>query len=148
MRYFKIAKGFFDLDKSFIPERQTACSAGYDIKSAKIYLIRPLEITFIATGIKVAMPKNEFLMIALRSSLAKKKLLMLNGVGIIDADYYGNPENDGAIVIPVINLSAHCIRIAKGERIAQGIFLKYDVVKKDLIGNGKKRISGLGSTGK
>lgn len=83
-------------------------------------------------------------MLAIRSSTPKKKSLMLaNGVGIIDSDYYNNPDNEGHIMFQVYNFSDEPVVIYKDDKIGQGIFMPYlttgDVVK-------TQREGGFGST--
>src|SRR5699024_8759960 len=103
-----------------LPKRSTAYSAGYDIESAEDVIILPLKpsgnkTTMIKTGIKVQMNEGEYLAVYPRSSIGVKNLaLMPNSVGIIDKDYYNNPDNDGHIMVPLINLSENPNRIKKG----------------------------------
>jgi len=88
------------------------------------------------------------LLVYIRSSAAfKKHLMLMNGVGVIDADYYGNAENEGHILIPIFNYGAEAVRIAAGERIAQGVFTTYLTVDGDRAGSGTARTGGFGSTG-
>lgn len=104
--------------------------------------------TMIPTGIKARMDNNNVLKIYPRSSTGCKSLLTLpNNVGIIDASYYNNPDNEGHIYIPVINLSPFDILIKKGDRIAQGIFVDYYTTKNDLPQK-KSRDGGFGSSGR
>ena len=68
-------------------------------------------------------------MIFIRSSLGvKHKIKLSNGTGIIDADYYGNTDNEGHIFIAIENTGKDDFIINKGDRIAQGIFIKYYTV--------------------
>lgn len=147
LRGFEVAKGF---DESLItlPTRKTTYSAGYDLAALGEYQIAPLQMVKISTGLKAYMLPDEFLGIHIRSSLAIKHSIMLaNSQGIIDCDYYGNPDNDGHIIIAVLNLGAQDFSIKHGERIAQGIFYKYLTVDNEPL-PAEKRISGTGSTGK
>lgn len=106
-----------------------------------------LQPTLVPTGVKAKMPKGEFLSLEPRSSLPMKTLLIMsNSEGIIDGDYYNNKANEGHIYVQLINLSPFDIRINKGERIAQGIFLPYGVVPDD--NTTTERIGGIGSTGR
>ena len=86
----------------------------------------------IPTGIKVKMPDDEFLMLVNRSSNPNKKNLVIpQGMGIIDADYYENSDNDGEMFFAYYNLSNETVVINKGEKIVQGIFMKYLVTDDD-----------------
>lgn len=100
--------------------------------------------TLISTGYKCYLPDTHYLQISVRSSCPLKYWLILaNGVGIIDSDYYNNPTNEGEIFIQLINLSPVCINIKKGDVVAQGVILpyeKFDSSTRNL------RIGGLGST--
>src|SRR5690554_6192464 len=146
MRKFEIVTLFKDQGIN-IPKRATKHSAGYDIESAKDYTIKPGEIQMIDTGLKVDMKENEALMIYPRSSLGLKKgLIMSNAVGIIDKDYYNNPNNEGHIMIPLYNFGKVDAIVLKGERVAQGIFQNYLVTSDDDATN--ERTGGFGSSGK
>ena len=101
--------------------------------------------TLVTTGVKCMMSDDEFLQLSVRSSTPLKTWLMLaNGVGIIDADYYGNPSNDGEIFLQMYNLSPFNIMIHKGEAIGQAIILPYHKVEND--SSCGERVGGFGST--
>ena len=103
-------------------------------------------VTVVPTGLKAYMELNEYLSIFIRSSLAFKKGLMLaNSTGIIDCDYYNNPDNEGHIMIAYYNTKDVSYTIKKGERIAQGIFMKYLTTDDDDASG--IRMGGIGSTG-
>lgn len=149
-RGFEIAKGF-ENEGINLPERKTRCSAGYDIESAEDCVIpafKPgIKPTLIKTGIKAYMPDNEYLMLCNRSSNPKKKgLILANSVGIVDADYYGNVDNDGAIMFAFYNVFAEDVEIKKGDIIGQAIFQKYEIVDGDNAEG--ERAGGFGSTNK
>lgn len=125
MRNFEIIDAYKSLHP-VIPQRQTTHSAGYDLASIEEVVIKPGEIVLIKTGLKVNIPDNEVLFIYPRSSLGiKKGLMMSNGVGVVDADYYNNARNEGHLMIPLYNFSKKAARISKGERVAQGVFQTY-----------------------
>lgn len=129
------------------PKRKTKQSAGYDIESAVNVVINPGETKLIPTGIKAYMDENEWLGIYIRSSLAVKYgLILANGVGVIDSDYYNNPDNEGHIMMALTNISEKVYNVKKGDRIAQGIFHQYYRVDGDKTDG--SRIGGFGSTGK
>ena len=102
--------------------------------------------TLVPTGIKCQMAPNTSLELYVRSSAPLKNWLMLaNGVGVVDADYYNNIDNEGEIFFQVINLSPFPILLKKGDTIGQGIIRKYEVVSDDkAVG---ARVGGFGSTG-
>lgn len=89
---------------------------------------------------------GEYLAIHIRSGISiRNSLLLINGTGIIDSDYYNNEDNEGHIIIAVYNAGAEPFVIHKGERIAQGIFSHYLLVAEDEATG--VRTGGIGSTG-
>ncbi len=129
-----------------LPERKTAESAGYDIASAEDVVLAPQEVTLIPTGLKAFMGIGEYLAVHIRSGISiRNRLLLINGTGIIDSDYYNNEENEGHIMIAVYNAGEAPFAIRKGERIAQGIFTRYLLVADDEATG--VRVGGIGSTG-
>jgi dUTP pyrophosphatase len=146
-RGFEICKGFEQSDIT-LPTRATKQSAGYDLASLEEVSIKPGEMSLIKTGLKAYMCEDEVLKIYIRSSIAVKRHAMLaNNVGVIDADYYGNDQNDGHIMIPIVNFGNDVLNIKKGEKIAQGIFEKYLIVDHDCIVD-EIRTGGFGSSNK
>lgn len=130
------------------PRRGTAKSAGYDFVAPCDFEVPPKGYSkLMFSGVKAFMPDDEYLSLNIRSSIATKKHLVLaNMVGIIDADYYGNADNDGNIGMMFYNMGDELVTINKGERIAQGIFHEYKITDDDdAVG---ERTGGLGSTGR
>lgn len=169
-RFEKIGK----YEKVTIPVRATENSAGYDLSAAEDTVIPSLfrlaqriesgwdshgleevekilkslkfKPVLVPTGVKVQLAPNEFLSLSARSSLPLKSMLLVaNAPGIIDSDYYNNPDNEGEIFIQLVNLSPFDIVVKKGDRIAQGVIMKYDITADDV--SAQKRVSGHGSTG-
>lgn len=102
----------------------------------------------VPTGIKAYMQPNEFLLLADRSSgPLKRRLVLPNGVGIVDADYYDNDSNEGEIFFQLINYGLRDYHIKKGERIGQGIFIPY-LLADDEKQPTAQRTGGFGSTQK
>ena len=92
------------------------------------------------------MEDNEYLQIVARSSTPLKYwLIVANAPGIVDADYYNNPDNEGEIFVQVINLSPFAIKLKKGDKIAHGIISRYYAVEDDVRDG--ERTGGFGSTG-
>ncbi len=101
--------------------------------------------TLVPTGIKCEIPTGFYLELSVRSSCPLKHWLILaNGVGIIDADYYNNPDNEGHIFFQIINLSPFDIILKKGDSIGQGILKKYYLTDDDVAT--AERQGGFGST--
>lgn len=150
LRGFEVAKGFEGV-KINLPVRKTKYSAGYDIEAAEDTVIpsfkKGMNPTLVKTGLKAYMQEDEVMLLYNRSSNPKKKgLIMANSVGVIDKDYYENPDNDGHFMFAFYNIKEEDIVIKKGEAIGQAIFQKYLVVDDDKAQG--ERIGGFGSTNK
>lgn len=129
-----------------LPLRSTAHAAGYDFIAAETISLNPGEIKLIPTGIKAYMQPGEVLYLYDRSSNPRKKgLVLINSVGVIDGDYYGNPDNEGHIFAQMKNITDQIVEVAKGERIVQGVFAPFLLADADSAEG--TRIGGFGSTG-
>lgn len=129
-----------------LPTRSDNRSAGYDFYAPTNYMCRSHKTTKIWTDVKSYMQDDEVLLIDVRSSMGGK-FHLANTIGVIDASYYENESNDGSIGIFLVNDTDEDIYISKGDRIAQGIFIKYLTTDDDApLSN--KRTGGFGSTGK
>ena len=101
--------------------------------------------TLVPTGVKCKLEPDTYLELSVRSSCPLKYWLILaNSVGIIDADYYSNPDNDGEIFFQMINLSPCDIQLKKGDIIGQGIIKPYLKTEDDAAQG--DRLGGFGST--
>ena len=147
-----------------LPTRATKQAAGYDFEAAEDVVIpslikhvlhykladktqKGIKPTLVATGTKAYMGADEYLQLANRSSNPLKRFLLLgNGIGVIDADYYGNDANEGHIMFQFLNIGFTDVVIKKGERIGQGIFLPF--LKADNDQALQERTGGFGSSGK
>jgi len=137
-----------EYNKYTLPQRSTKYSAGYDFVSLNTFTLEPNEIKLIPTGIKADMNANEVLMIYVRSSLGFKfNIRMCNQTGIIDKDYYNNPDNEGHIFVKLQNQGTKPKEFKQGENIVQGIFLNYLTVDNEEKIE-KERVGGVGSTNK
>lgn len=132
-----------------LPERSTLNSAGYDFFAIEDITLPAKKLTRVMTGVKCELMPNQVLILANRSSNPSKKgLILANGVGVIDADYYGNPDNDGEMGFEFYNILNEDVVIKKGEKLGQGIIMKFDKTEDDYISNPyKTRVGGFGSTG-
>ena len=109
-----------------IPQRSSDSTAGYDLPLLSDIVIEPNEIKKIPTGLKSKFNSDEVLLLVVRSSMGfKYNIRLCNQVGIIDADYYNNPDNEGHIWIKVQNEGDKSVELKKGSAIAQGLFMKY-----------------------
>ena len=148
LRGFEIAKGYEDKGIK-IPIRKTRNSAAYDLEAAEDTIIPKFKLgqkpTLIPTGLKAYMQSDEVLKLYPRSSGPKKQgILFPHSSGIIDADYYGNEDNDGHIFVQCINIKDEDVMIKKGEAIAQGMFQKFLIADEDKADGERK--GGFGST--
>lgn len=168
-RGFEIVSAYLD-EGLTLPERATKHAAGYDIRAARDITIpsfwkqavnyvlhgdatqnfkaAALTPTLVPTGLKAYMLEDEYVQITCRSSNPLKRGLVLpNGVGIVDKDYYNNPGNEGHIFVQLLNFGLFDVHIKKGERIAQCLFLKFLTVDHDDTSRSKDRSGGFGSSG-
>lgn len=155
LRGFEVCIGFNDKEIN-IPGRSTAHSAGYDFECAEAVTIPSvfklalggadnIKPTLVKTGIKAYMCEDEALFIYNRSGNPfKKGLVMANSVGVVDSDYYSNPDNDGHIMFAFYNFFPYDVELKKGERIGQGVFKKF--LKADGDSAEAVRKGGFGST--
>jgi dUTP pyrophosphatase len=147
-RYFEVVKDEHRKNEGEIklPTRATEHSAGYDFYSPVDIVVPPQESVMIFTDVKAHMYYDNCLLLIPRSSMGKHPIMIANTVGLIDQDYYGNPDNDGNIGFRLFNLGNTSYEIKAGDRIGQGIFVKYGIVKDDITTT--KREGGYGSSGK
>lgn len=127
-----------------LPTRATTHSAGYDFYSPVDVVIEPGKSCFFFTDVKANMYWDNVLMLYVRSSMGKHPVVIANGTGIVDSDYYSNEDNDGNIGFRLLNLGDEPYEIKIGDRIGQGVFLKYGTVKDDNTTTERK--GGFGST--
>ncbi len=130
IKYEQFKKDISDDKKLYeeynLPKRATKYAAGYDFYSLFDFTMKPGEIKKIPTGVKVYMESDEVLLLLDRSSQGfKYNVRFCNQVGVIDKDYYYNPNNDGHMWIRIQNEGDKDYIVKKGEGICQGIFMKY-----------------------
>ena len=151
-RGFEVTTAYQDKNIN-LPKRATKNAAGYDFEAAEDIVIpavwkqiihhftkksevseKIVKPVLVPTGIKAYMEHDEYLQLANRSSNPLKRFLTLsNGVGVIDSDYYNNPDNEGHIMFQFSNFGLTDVHIKKGERIGQGIFLPFLKADKELV---------------
>ena len=136
------------VDKSLpLPVYETNGAVGFDIIAREKVTIESKSVRLIPGNVIIETPKGFMLMLALRSSTPKKKgLLKPHGIGVIDNDYCGDGDELG---IQVYNFTDNLVIVEKGEKIAQGIFVKVDKFEWEEVDNmNKKTRGGFGSTDK
>lgn len=148
MRKFEVVKDFaikYGVKDVQLPTRGTKYAAAYDFYSPIDVVIEPHGKEMIFSNVKADMEEDEFLMLAPRSSMGKMDISIACTVGIIDKDYYGNPNNDGNIGLFLKNNGDQPFVIKKGDRLVQGVFMKILLVENDIVVN-QERKGGFGST--
>lgn len=136
--------------KITLPKRSTEYSAGYDICTPVDIVIPPHERRVVPTGIKAVFAPEEMetwhLQMYVRSSVGiKQGVVLTNGTGIIDPDYQF-AENDGDMMLALLNTSDRLVKYKAGDRICQAVFCIHGLTSDDEAGG--RRIGGVGSTGK
>lgn len=132
------------LDGATMPEYKSAQAAAFDLSSIETGIVIPGNSTSYRTGVIIKPPKGYFTMIAARSSLQKRGLMLANNVGIIDPDYCG-PEDE--IRLLLYNFGHRIAKITAGDRLAQAFFLPFaqaTLVASDFEAPNR---GGIGSTG-
>lgn len=140
-------------DKIILPKRKTDGSCGYDFFSTMDVRLHMGEAVTIPTLIRAQISPGWFMAAFPRSSLGFKYNMMLaNTVGIIDSDYYYSTttglDNEGHIMIRIVNNSNSILNISAGDRFCQGIFLPYGICYDEDESSFDVRNGGIGSTGK
>lgn len=118
----------------------------YDLGTVALFTKKyQKKTTLVPTGVKAYMPEGYYLQLSMRSSLPNKHWIMIaNAPGIIDADYYNNPDNEGHIYFQLVNFLPFDVVLKKGDCIGQGIFLPYGIIENDAAEG--EREGGFGST--
>ena len=147
-QYEKDAAGFarrVPVGEIPLPRRATAGSAGYDFVCPVEVTLRPGDTAVIPTGIRVWMEPGWVLLNCPRSSLGRKHGLRLaNTIGVIDSDYV-HADNQGHILVMLVNGGDHAVTLRPGERFCQGIFVPFGLAEEEAVTGG--RTGGFGSTG-
>ncbi|MFC1616446.1 dUTP diphosphatase [Patescibacteria group bacterium] len=135
------------IDRSLpLPVYETNGSVGFDILAGMDVEIPPKEISMVPSNLIVEVPPKYMLVVASRSSTpGKKGLIPPHGFGIIDHDYCG-PEDE--IKVLVYNFTNQPVQIHRGEKIAQGVFVRIDKFEWEEVDDiGRDSRGGFGSTG-
>lgn len=134
------------LDKTLpLPVYETAGSVGFDLLARETVTIAPGKIELVPGNVIIEVPVGYMLVVASRSSTPRKKgLTPPHGFGIIDHDYCG-PQDE--VKIQVYNFSSAPATIERGEKIAQGVFVRVDKFEWEEVDQiRKKSRGGFGST--
>ena len=135
-------------DNIKLPCRSTSGSAGYDFFYPGPYELNipAKESVIIRTGIRCFLDNDKVLQIYPRSGLGFKfHAGLANTVGIIDSDYV-NSDNEGHIMIKIVNNGDKFFTIEPGKAFAQGIIMQYFITDDDAESEKQVRNGGFGST--
>lgn len=133
-------------DKSLpLPEYKTKGAAGLDLIARETVSIKPGSVGYIPLNIAVGTPKDHYFLLAARSSTHKLGLIPANGIGIGDSDFRGDEDE---YKFPAFNFTRKTVRVERGTRIAQGMFVKFTKAKWYEVNKMKSKTrGGFGSTG-
>jgi len=129
-----------------LPKHESKGAVGFDFVTRETTTIEPRRIALVPGNVIVQVPEGHALLIVPRSSLPRKKALVCpHSIGVIDQDYHG-PDDE--ILIQVQNISDDIVTVERGERIAQGMFVKVEqaqwIEEEELASVSR---GGFGSTG-
>lgn len=130
-----------------LPQYATALSAGVDVRAAitEPIVLEPLGRALVPTGLFLEIPAGYEVQVRPRSGLAAKKgVTVLNAPGTIDADYRGE------VCVILVNLSGQPFTVESGERIAQLVLARHEVIEweeVDELSSSDRGAGGFGSTG-
>jgi dUTP pyrophosphatase len=129
-----------------LPRYETTGAVGFDIITRTTTVIEPGKIALVPGNVIVKVPHGYALLIVPRSSLPRKKALVCpHSVGVIDQDYHGEKDE---ILVQVQNVSSEPVTVERGERIAQGMFVRVEQAQwEEVQSHGKESRGGFGSTG-
>ena len=134
------------IDESLpLPEYKTEGAVAFDLYARNQTRIAPGESVRIPSNVIIQTPPGYLLLLAARSSLSKKRGLMLaNGIGVIDQDFCG-PEDE--IQLAIINVGSETHVIERGERIVQGTMIKIERAQWEESEIDAQTRGGFGTTG-
>lgn len=130
-----------------LPQYATEFSAGMDVRAAidAPVVLEPLQRAMIPTGLYLQIPEGYEVQVRPRSGLAAKKgITVLNAPGTIDADYRGQ------VCVILVNLSSDPFTVERGERVAQLVLAKHEIIEweeTDALEDSARGDGGFGSTG-
>lgn len=128
-----------------LPESKTEGAAAFDFHARISMEILPGQIQYVPLNVAVEVPEGHFLLLVARSSTHKKGIIMANGIGIMDPDFFGDEDEYKAAYY---NFTDKPVMIEKGERIAQGLIIKREAITWQEVDNMQNKTrGGFGTTG-
>lgn len=129
-----------------LPSRATEGAAGYDVRAAEAVVLEPGGAQAVSTGLVVELPSGIEAQVRPRSGLALREgVVVPNSPGTIDPDFRGE------LKVILMNLSSQPVAIARGDRVAQLVFARFErptVVETDAVEETDRGEGGFGSTGR
>ena len=131
-----------------VPKYETAGSAGMDLKAdlKTSVTLNPMERQLIPTGLFIELPIGYEAQVRARSGLSiKYGITLINAIGTVDSDYRGE------LKVPLVNLGNEPFVIKHGERLAQLVVTKHDIVQWEIVErleDTDRGSGGFGHTGK
>ncbi|MCL4405947.1 MAG: dUTP diphosphatase [Patescibacteria group bacterium] len=134
----------FDKDLP-LPEYKTCGAGAFDLSSRERVEILPRKIGYIPLNVAIAAPEGYVIFLIARSSLHKKGLMLINGLGVMDSDFCGDEDEYKAACF---NFTDQSVVVEKGDRICQGAVLKYEKAEwEEAERMAEKTRGGFGTTG-
>lgn len=129
-----------------VPEYKTSGAAGFDLYAREEVTIEPRSVGYVPLNIALQLPADHWALVAARSSLHKRGLMLANGIGVGDYDYRGDGDE---YLAAVFNFTDQPVTVEKAERIVQMIIMHREPVQLELVDSleGPDR-GGFGSTGR
>ncbi len=128
-----------------LPVYHTAGAAGFDLRAHERIEIAPHAIGYVPLGVAMQIPEGHFLLLAARSSLHKRGLMMASGVGILDSDFCGDDDQPKATLL---NFTDAPVVVLKGDRLVQGVIVPFVRAEwEEVQSMESKSRGGFGTTG-
>lgn len=128
-----------------LPAYQSEGAAAFDLYAREDAVIAPRSVALVPLNVAIKVPKDHWVLLAARSSLFKKGLMLANGIGVGDEDYSGDEDEYKAALF---NFMDEAVKVVKGDRLVQAIILPRERI--ELVEVAKlrqKSRGGFGSTG-
>lgn len=127
------------------PQYQTAGSVAFDLYARQEVIIAAHSIGKAPLNVAVELPPQHWALLAPRSSLHKKGVMLANGIGVGDQDFCGDQDEYQAALL---NFTDQEVTISRGERIVQMIIVPYTKVNLEFVDQlDNQNRGGFGSTG-
>jgi len=134
------------IDKDLpLPEYKTVGAAAMDLSVREGAVVEPHSVVVFPLNVALKPPKGHFALMAARSSLRKRGLMLANNIGILDEDYAGDGDE---YLAALYNFTDAPVQVERGDRVVQIILLPYDKVQwQEVETLGTPDRGGMGTTG-